>query len=112
MGKLSRTKGHTFERVVARDLREATGHDYQRNLLETRDGNSGDVLRAGYDGDVIPVAAVHRTGRGGERIAVLDWDDFLELVSALPAYSWLVQAKCGARPNCFKAITEAQEATK
>jgi len=108
MGKLSRNKGASAERRIARELTEASGIDYKRNLTETREGNSGDVLPD--RDDLMPVAYCHRTGRGGERIAVLDWDDFLELVSALPAYGFLVQSKCGARPPVWDAIKEAKEA--
>ena len=43
MAKLSRTKGKAFELKVARWLRSITGHDYQRVLVEVREGNCGDV---------------------------------------------------------------------
>ena len=108
MGKLSRNKGARWERAVARALTDATERAYLRNLSETRDGNSGDVLTQADD--LTPIAALHRTGRGGEKVVVLAFDDFLELASALPAYSFLVQCKCGVRPNAFGALREAQEA--
>lgn len=110
MSASQRRKGQRWEREVARELREASGRDYQRVLEEVRSGNCGDVRRADGECDPIPVAAIHRTGRGGEKLVALDWDDFMEIVSALPAYDWLVQAKCGARPNVFGALKEAKEA--
>lgn len=43
MGKRSRTKGHAWEREVANRLTEATGVECKRCLVETREGNSGDI---------------------------------------------------------------------
>lgn len=42
-GNKSRRKGHNFERSVCRRL-QAAGYDAKRNLSETRDGNTGDVI--------------------------------------------------------------------
>lgn len=44
MGKLSRTKGHAFERESAELLRSLPGVTAVRNLTETRDGNTGDLV--------------------------------------------------------------------
>lgn len=44
MGKLSRTKGHAFERECAALLRQLPGVEAERNLTETRDGNTGDIV--------------------------------------------------------------------
>ena len=109
MGKLSRTKGHAWERRVARDLTYASGKQYKRNLTEAREGNSGDVLAVSSTGDDMPIAAIHRTGRGGEKLAVMRWEDFMELASAVPGYTFVVQAKCGARPDIYGAVREAVE---
>lgn len=109
MSARSRRKGHDHERRVARELTEATGVEHVRVLTETRDGNSGDVVSregalpvvyqakagarpdvygavkeaqaASSDGRLLAVAAIHRTGRGGERLAVLPWDDYLALLA-------------------------------
>lgn len=43
MGKASRTKGHSFEREVARTLRDAGLGDFWRVTEEPQQGNSGDV---------------------------------------------------------------------
>tara|TARA_R100000664_G_scaffold27576_1_gene38328 strand:+ start:267 stop:614 length:348 start_codon:yes stop_codon:yes gene_type:complete len=113
MGKLSRRKGQRWEREVARDMSAASwesGNQYRRNLTEVRDGNTGDVLPVILDETPIPVAAIHRTGRGGEKLAVLRWTDWLEIVSAIPSYAFLLQCKCGARPDIYKAVKEAEDA--
>jgi hypothetical protein len=108
MGKLSRTKGHTWERRVAKELTQATGLPHKRVLTETRDGNSGDVraeyvpvvyqCKCGAQPDIYgavqeaaaaagatdyAVAAIHRTGRGGEYLAVMPWADWLDIVRRL-----------------------------
>jgi len=107
MSASQRRKGHAWERTVARDLTTATGFTHKRILTETRDGNSGDVGAAGLPfiyqakcgarpdtfgavreasevaGLNYPVAAIHRTGRGGEKIAALPWEDWLEVVALL-----------------------------
>ena len=44
MGKLSSTKGHAFERECAALLRQLPGAVAERNLTETRDGNTGDIV--------------------------------------------------------------------
>lgn len=43
MSGYQRRKGHNFERLVAREHTQATGHDHKRVLVEVRDGISGDV---------------------------------------------------------------------
>ena len=110
MSKLSRTKGVAFERSVAKDMTKASGRTYRRVLIETRDGNSGDV-RADDECDPIPVAAIRRTHRGGEQFVAIPWKHWLEIVSALPAYSFVIQAKCGKQPPIYDAIREAEEAS-
>jgi hypothetical protein len=35
-------------------------------------------------GDLYAVAAIHRTGRGGEKLAVMPWSHFLDLLEELP----------------------------
>lgn len=100
-----RAKGIRWERAVARDLTEATGIEHKRVLDEPREGNRGDVrsslpyvyqCKSGARPDIygavreatiasdpgqIPVAAIHRTGRGGEKLAVLRWSDWLALAT-------------------------------
>jgi hypothetical protein len=44
MSKLSRTKGLAFERECAAILNTIPGATAERNLTETRDGNSGDLV--------------------------------------------------------------------
>jgi hypothetical protein len=108
MGKMSRTKGHAWEREVARDLTEATGVLHRRVLTETRDGNIGDVrglgvvyqckcvaradvfqavreAEAACGGTEYAVAAVKRSARGRspEMIAAMPWSDWLEILSQL-----------------------------
>jgi hypothetical protein len=104
---MQRSKGHRWERLVAQDLTIRTGFTHKRVLNETRDGNCGDVgvrdmpfiyqCKCGARPDVFgaveeacmaaglnfPVAAIHRTGRGGEKIAALPWEDWLEIVAML-----------------------------
>ena len=112
MGRLSRRKGHNWERFVAREMSAASwvsGREYFRNLSESRDGNGCDVVPTVMDDMPIPVAAIHRTGRGGEKLAVVRWSDWLELVSALDKYCFVVQCKCGARPDIYGALREACE---
>ena len=105
MSASQRRKGLAFERAVARELTECTGVPHRRILTETRDGNSGDVKAHGLPfiyqakcgakpnvfraveeaqeaaGTDFAVAVVHRTGRGGERIVALPWDDWVELMA-------------------------------
>lgn len=107
MSKMQRTKGHRWERLVASDLTARTGCVHKRILTETRDGNCGDVgsrdlpfiyqCKCGAQPNVFqavqeasdvaglnfPVAAIHRTGRGGEKIAAMPWEDWLEVVAML-----------------------------
>lgn len=110
MSKLSRTKGHAFERSVARDMSEASKRRYRRVLVETQQGNSGDVRADNERADPIAVAAIRRTHRGGEQFAAVPWGDWLEIVSALDAYDFVVQCKCGKRPDIYGALTQAEEA--
>jgi hypothetical protein len=66
MGKLSRTKGHSWERTVANRLTEISGRECKRCLIETREGNSGDV-----HGD-IPLAVQCKVGIRPNPIAALE----------------------------------------
>ncbi len=43
VGRLSRAKGHQFERDCCKMLTDATGIEHKRVLIETREGNSGDI---------------------------------------------------------------------
>lgn len=111
MSGLSRRKGVAFERAIARELTEWTGEAHKRVLVESRDGNSGDVksrmpftyqCKCGARPNVFAavkeaehaagsdfaVAVVHRTGRGGERIVALPWSDWLELVARMAREGW------------------------
>lgn len=114
-GASSRRRGHDWERRVARDLSELYGVQAERILHETRDGNVGDVgsnlplsiqakcqkrpsvWRALREAEEAagpgehPVAAVcrrHGQGKPSERVAVLPWEDFVELLGLL--------IRCGA----------------
>lgn len=114
-GRRSRTKGHNFEREVARLLTEATGDEYKRVLVETREGNSGDV--ACEDADT-PVAIVRRHN-GGNRtpddVVVLRLVDFLSILAWYlpdPPARFRVQTKVGLRPSPFSALREAVEAVE
>lgn len=103
MSKRSVSKGKRWEREVARTLTDATGVPHKRVLRESRDGNSGDVrservvvqCKAGKRPDIygalaqaeeaatdseLPVAAIHRTHRGGEKMAVNEVGRFLRRV--------------------------------
>jgi hypothetical protein len=110
MSKLSRSKGHAWEREVCAMIRKATGRDAQRILHETRDGNCGDIdtpriplawqCKVGARPDIygavkeakeaagerFAVAVVRRNGAGrrpSDDLAVLPLDDFLEIVGLL-----------------------------
>lgn len=58
MGKRERVRGHRFERELARLLTNHTGEDYKRNLSETRDGTSGDVIPASWTREGKPLDLV------------------------------------------------------
>lgn len=73
MSKLSRTKGHNFEREVARRFSVAGRTPVERELTEVRDGNVGD------------------------------------LKSDLPC---VFQCKVGAAPSPWRAVQEADAASK
>jgi hypothetical protein len=95
VGKLSLVKGHNFEREVAQRLNQTLGFSdqdegrFKRVLVETREGNSGDVRSSRYPlvvqckvgerppiydaldeaaeaalGDMLPFAAIRRNRRG------------------------------------------------
>lgn len=112
MGALSRRKGASAERIVARRLSVATGHECRRQLAECRDGNVGDIdghpwlavqVKCGrrppiYDAvrqarqaagaSQMPLAVIRRDGdrsRPVEWLAVLDLDDLCHLLEALPS---------------------------
>lgn len=111
MGKLSRTKGHAWEREVCEMIREATKREAKRTLNETRDGNCGDIqadlplaiqCKVGARPDIYgavreasevaggkkdyAVAVIRRNGAGRrapDDLAVLPLADFLEIVGTL-----------------------------
>lgn len=109
-GSTSRRRGHDWEREVARTLSDMDHIEAERILEEPRDGLVGDIrinlplsiqCKAGkrpriYDavseakeaGDPgeHPVAAVKRSNGPGvkaDRLAVLPWEDFQEIVALL-----------------------------
>lgn len=111
-GAKARRRGHDWEREVAGDLADLDHIEAERILDEPRDGLVGDVrtnlplsiqAKAGkrpriYDAleeakeaadpGEHPVAAVKRMngrGRKADRMAVLPWNDFLEIVGLLRA---------------------------
>lgn len=102
MGKLSRRKGHAFEREIAAELREL-GYDAKRGLSQARGGGAEEADVVGVPGfhfeckrgkkpnmraalaqavddakGVVAVAVV-KDDRS-EAVAVLRWKDFKELV--------------------------------
>lgn len=107
MGKLSRNKGAAWEREVASRMTEATGVECKRCLIETREGNSGDITtelpysvqckvgqrpnpiaaleearESAIPGEEMPVAIIKRNQHGKEpmrEVAVIDFEDFLML---------------------------------
>lgn len=103
MSKLSRTKGHNFEREIAERLRQIPGVTAKRCLIETQQGNQGDIItnlslsiqckvgavppiypaidqavEAARPGQ-IPVAVIRRNARAGKKydLVVLRLEDFL-----------------------------------
>lgn len=108
MGKRSSTKGIAFERECAELLRAIPGATAERNLTETRDGNTGDIVNnldlaiqckcgalppiwsgleeAIADGEAkgrVPVLMARRnraTGRPKADVVVMRTADWLELV--------------------------------
>lgn len=109
-GAKSRRRGHDWERQVARDLSDLEHVEAERTLQESRDGNVGDLdtnvplsiqAKAGKrpriysavdeaveaaDPGEHPVAAIKRSnGRGkkADRLAVMPWEDFCELIGLL-----------------------------
>ena len=111
-GAKSRRRGHDWEREIVRSLSELEHVEAERTLDEPREGNVGDVrvnlplsvqCKAGkrpriYDAvqeateaaepGEHPVAAVKRmNGRGkkADRLAIMRWSDFLEMVELLRA---------------------------
>lgn len=115
MSKLSRTKGHAWEREVCRKL-SAIGMPAKRRLTEVREGNEGDVMLAEafsiqckVGGNPSPyralqeavdaaspgdysVAIIRRNQRNGNKkldMAVLPLDEWLELMGKLKSSGWL-----------------------
>lgn len=80
MGKSQRRKGHDWERRIVRWLNQFDGVEAERNLTETREGNSGDVL--------------------------VEWRSSRRLKSALI----LIEAKHRKRVSPWKALDEARDA--
>ena len=112
MGKLSRTKGHNWERQCAAILSGIRGIEAKRNLTEVREGSSGDLevtgapllpeckvgvrtnpiaaLRQAVDAaegtGKIPVVFVRQNRHGGrDRLdaAVLTMPDYMEMVALI-----------------------------
>jgi len=109
-GSHSRNKGAQFEREVAKMFEEATGKDCHRCLIETQQGNKGDIATeapytiqckvgqrpnplkayqeakdAAPEGD-LPVAVIKKNGAGrrpATLVAVVDLEDFLDMVRKL-----------------------------
>jgi hypothetical protein len=110
MGKRSRDKGAAWERQVAKDMTEATGFDCRRCLIETQQGNKGDIasdapysvqckvgqrpnvykaldeaVEAAEDGD-LAVAIIKKNGGGGkppQEFAAIPLDDFYRIVRGI-----------------------------
>lgn len=108
MGKRSRDKGAAWERKVANDLTRATGVKCRRNLIETQQGNQGDIATplpmsvqckvgvtppvwsamdqavASADTGHVPVAILKKNGSRGTppmEVAVLPVENFYELLT-------------------------------
>lgn len=79
MSAKSRRKGHNFERRLARELKVA-GYDARRNLTETREGNTGDILFE--DGTPIVIQAKCYEKRAPWRQAVREAEEAAERVNA------------------------------
>ena len=84
MGKPSRDKGHNFERKLVRWFKEML-YPAERNLTETRTGNTGDVF--------VPL----RWARQSQ-----DWGP----------YRLVIQAKHKKSPSVWKAMEEAITAAR
>lgn len=110
MGKLSRTKGHAFEREMATSLNAAVpAAKAKRCLIETQQGNQGDLVTtlplsiqckvgavppiypaidqavaAAKPGD-LPVALIRRNARGGKKydLAVIPLEHFWGILITL-----------------------------
>lgn len=116
MSKLSRTKGHNFEREMAQAINAAIpGAQAKRCLIETQQGNQGDLvstlalavqckvgavppiypaidqaIAAARPGE-LPVALIRRNARGGKKydLAVLRIADFLALYAEAKGHDLL-----------------------
>lgn len=82
MGKMQRRKGATFERQIVRWLKDLGFSETERNLTETRTGNTGDVF--------VPLKSL---GLSQERL-----------------FRIVIQAKSRKSPSPWKAMDEAREA--
>ena len=101
MGKLSRTKGHSFERECANDFKGIGFPDAKRNLTETQTGGQGIDLVGTGDFDVqckrkksyVSINTIDEIPKVKDRIrvlvtkadrkpamAVIEYDDFLTLI--------------------------------
>lgn len=112
MGKLSRTKGAVFERVVSQRLSDLTGEKIQRNIGQARDGGNdidcppfvveckhyaslGLVQKAMTQAQVaalrkewmpkIPLVVAKANNR--PPLAVLDFEDFMRLMQDHPLFN-------------------------
>jgi hypothetical protein len=100
MGKYQRTRGATYEREVANDLKDTFGIDAKRNLTQTRD-SGGDILIDGFlieckrrkaiavyewmeqadkscKGSEKPIVVCRADGE--KSLAIMKWEDFKTLL--------------------------------
>jgi hypothetical protein len=91
MGKSQRVKGQTYEREVAKWLSRTTEEEYVRNLSETRDGASGDVLPQDFNrkNKSVPLVFVVEAKRQ-ERMNLEAWLDQAEEALGCTAQPHLV----------------------
>ena len=110
MGKRSRTKGHAFEREVANRLNEAFRFDedhtgrFKRVLIETREGNSGDVRSR-----VVPLVVQCKVG---ERPPVYDAvDEAVEAtIEGMLPFAAIRRNRRGPRPMKELGIFRLEDA--
>lgn len=110
MGKLSRTKGHSFERKIAGEFRDELGFKEARRQLEyhTRDARGIDIQntypfavqckrKRGYSSvntikdvmydDNLPVPLLITQADRDEPIAVLYWEDLKSILKLVNSYN-------------------------
>jgi hypothetical protein len=114
MGKAERIKGRAWEQEVARRLSGPCRQEHVRVLVETQQGNSGDV-KPKYGKPEVPVAIVKQDRQ--TPVVVMDLKHFLDLCywatsdeSHVVQLGYLVQCKVGKLPPVMPAYREAVEA--